>query len=274
MSFYSKDSKVTLTFKEMEAIARTWEKKLELEEYPMILEFIPELYHKEMLRTAYVQWSDDAKAWNICLFKLADKRTVIHELGHIYLAKILNNWYFVDYSNKSPSVVKKLNPEISLFFNRLTDCFNDYNLCKFEEFYKAYKAHVVVGLNQYPDPKHNTLRDSIRYYLKAYIDFNYILRPIDRENFLEDIVANLRAVKNSVILKTKSKKKKLSFSRFIYLDQQLDKFNIIKDSLESKTLLQFFYDILSLLGFWSKQELKKNFKWYFNYEHLHNNTSI
>jgi len=196
MSFYSKDSKVTLTFEEMESIARTWEVKLGLEQYPMILEFIPELYHKEMLRTAFIQWSDEDKTWIICLFQLADKRTVIHELGHIYLAKIINNWYFVDSSNKTPSITKQLHPEISLFFNRLIDCLNDYKLCNFEEFYEAYESHIVAGLNQYPDPKHHTLNDSIRYYIKVYIDFNYILRSKDRDKYLSEITANLRAVKN------------------------------------------------------------------------------
>ncbi len=265
MSFYSKDSKVTLTFEEMESIARVWENKLELEEYKMILEFTPELYYKKLLRTAFVQWSDEKKAWKIKLFQLADKRTVIHELGHIYLAKMLNNWYFVDSSRKAKIKTKQLNLEISLFFNRLIDCFNDYKLSNFKEFYESYVSHVINGLNQYPDPMQNTLKDSVRYYLKAYIDFYHILKSEDIKNNISEIRANLRDVRNSVLKKIKSEKKKLSFNRFKSLDLQLNEFNTIKDTLDSQKILQFFYNTLSLLGFWSENELKKNFKIYFNY---------
>lgn len=250
----------------MESIAKVWEIRLGLEEFPMILEFIPELYHKEMLRTAYIQWDDNDQAWIISLFQLADKRTVIHELGHIYLAKKIDDWYFVDSPKKTISNIRKLDEEISLFFNRLIDCFNDYNLCNFEDFYEAYKSYIFVGLNEYPDPKHHTLKDPIRYYIKAYVDFYYILRSEDRDKYLSEIKANLRAVRNSVILKVKSKKKKLTFNRFKLLDQQLDEFNIIKNSLESKIILEFFYKTLSLLGFWDKKELEKNFKLYFNFK--------
>ena len=265
MSFFSKDSKITLSFSEMEAIAKIWETKLELQKCPIILEFIPELYNKESLRSAIIQWSSEESSWIIYLYQLADKRTAIHELGHIYLAKILNNWYFVDSSKKEKIKAKELHPEISKFFNRLIDCFNDYNLSKFEEFYDAYVSHIVVGLNQYPDPRQHNLNESIFYYLKAYIDFNYILKPEDNNKYISEIKANLRAVKNSVIKKIKIEKRKLSFNRFASLDRQLDKFKSIKDSLNSKVILQFFYNTLNLLGFWSKKELQNNFKLYFNY---------
>ncbi len=159
----------------------------------------------------------------------------------------------------------QLHPEISSFFNRLIDCFNDYKLSNFKEFYEAYVSHIRAGLNQYPDPIHNTLNDSIRYYIKAYIDFNYILKPEDNNKYISEIEANLRAVKNSVIKKIKIEKRKLSFNRFTSLDRLLDSFNSIKDFLDSKTILEFFYDTLNLLRFWSEQELKNNFKIYFNY---------
>lgn len=248
----------------MESIAKIWAAKLKLQKYPIILEFIPELYNKKSLRSAIIQWSSEESSWIIYFYQLADKRTVIHELGHIYLAKTLNNWYFVDSSKKEKIKAEKLHPEISKFFNRLIDCFNDYNLSKFEEFYDAYVSHIVAGLNQYPDPKQHNLNESIFYYLKAYIDFNYILKPEDNNKYISEIEANLRTVKNSIIKKIKIEKRKLSFNRFVSLDRQLNNFNSIKDSLDSKVILQFFYNTLNLLGFWSKKELQNNFKLYFN----------
>ena len=120
-------------------------------------------------------------------------------------------------------------------------------------------------MDQYPDPRQHSLNESVFYYLKAYIDFNYILKPEDKIKHISEIEANLRAVKNSVIKKIKIEKRKLSFNRFTSLDRQLDNFNSIKDSLDSKVILQFFYNTLNLLGFWSKKELQNNFKLYFNF---------
>ncbi len=67
------------------------------------------LYNKESLRSAIIKWSNDENSCIIYLYQLADKRT----------EKIK---------------AEELHPEISKFFNRLIDCFNDYNLSNFEEF--------------------------------------------------------------------------------------------------------------------------------------------
>lgn len=263
MTFYSNDSKPQLTFSEINMICEKWVKKLQLEDLSIYFNYIEEPFNKEMGRPAFLQWIHEDQEWEICFYQLVDKKTVIHELGHIYLAKILNNWHFVSSWESPKEWSKKINIEIDKFLNRLLDCFVDYNLSKFDDFYSAYISHIDSGLDKYPDPGAYKMNKFLFYYLKAYIDFYFILKPMDISKFISRIEGNLKKVRNTIIIKSKQENRKLHFKRFQNLDKQLDEFNLIKDSLDPKTIVNFFYKTLKILGFWNSKELQYNIKLYF-----------
>ncbi len=243
----------------MKLICKKWRSKLQIEKLPIVFDYIEQPFNSVSMRKGILYWNFEEKSWHIELYQLADKRVVIHELGHIYLAKILNNWFFVASCKIPNQRFRKMNKEIERFLNRLIDCFVDYKLSKFEGFYTAFVVYVNSDLKDHPNPQIYESKDFVFYYLKAYIDLCHILKPEDQNAFNSEIKSYLIKIKNFVIKKVREEKNRLSF-RFQNLDQQLDKFNEIRESLEPKILVNFMYDTLKMLGLWSKEELYSNFK--------------
>ena len=153
MSIHKPDSKPTLTFLEVQIICEEWVNKLQLEGLPIFFDYIEQPYNKKTFQKGIVLWDEEEKAWHIELYELIDKRAIIHELGHIYFAKILNDWYFVASCKVSKQRFRKMNYEITRYFNRLLDCFVDYHLTKFEGFYDAFVTYISSDLKEYPDPQ-------------------------------------------------------------------------------------------------------------------------
>ncbi len=98
----------------------------------------------------------------------------------------------------------KMNHEITQFFNRLLECFVDYNLSKFEGFYDAFVSYVNSDFKEHPDPQIYDSKHFLFYYLKSYIDRYHILKQGDQYNFQTEIESHFTKIRNFVTTKVRT----------------------------------------------------------------------
>ena len=119
-------------------------------------------------------WDESRGTWVI---EFVNQHTffLIHELGHIFLAKKYNCQYF------AKQTIVPVNVRIGYYDNALTDSFVNYNITRFDEIYDFFLNLVDIYLEagtQRLDPN----LDLLVFYLNLYLDFHYCLKLEDFQN--------------------------------------------------------------------------------------------
>lgn len=213
------------------------------------------------------EWDDimfdvKKKAFLINIKYPPQKYSIIHELGHLYLAKEV----------KDIRIIKNYYP-LSQFMNMRTlfygimDAFVNYKLCKFDEFYSYF-------LNKYPLNKirmapENILKSMAFFeildnYNLVYLEFNFILRDKDKFQRINEKKLSLKKMRRDILAKASEENIRFSYQNFQRLDNKLNTFNQIKDSLSFDKIINFMIEILNILNVWKESDIREQFNFMFN----------
>lgn len=190
------------------------------------------------------------------------KFSIIHELGHLYLAKEL----------KDVRIIKNYEP-LSKFMNMrallygIMDAFVNYKLCKFDEFYSYFiKKYPLNKIRMVPKEVFKIISffEALDNYISIYFEFNFLLRKKDKFQRLNEKKLSLKKMRKDILDKSKEENIRFSFQDFQRLDKKLNSFDQIRESLTFTNLLNFMIDILKTLNFWKVSDIKEQFSFMFN----------
>ena len=211
-------------------------------------------------RQAELSFDNASESWIIYHNIVQSEFPFIHELGHIYFAKKKSGYiYFAIPPPPNP----KLDISLGNLINNLLDCFINYNLSEFEEFYPIIKQNNFFYLDHLKDfqkqiegvEKLNTL---LEWFILFYIEFRFILKEKDYKQRSQDIKFLLEILESNI----------LSFS--ILNGNKLEKlvkclhiFNVKRKETRPVKIATYFIDILLKINFWTKYELKNQMRMFF-----------
>jgi len=179
-----------------------------------------------------VSWYDLEKCWKITYKDKGYDFELAHELGHIYLSKILKSLGFAT----GPPLNVEIKNDIKDFLNALIDGLVDYRLSLFEEFYTLYIKYIDFWLS-YPTSNFvsNTDDKILALYLWFYLEFNCVLKQEEKDFRINEIYNFLKRLRFMINVRSN-----LSYWKFELIDQRLKDFNYIKSTNDVKKIIFFF----------------------------------
>jgi len=96
--------------------------------------------------------------------------SIVHELGHLYLAKQVNNIKLVIAPNPDSNLM-----DMRVLLTGMMDGFVNYNLIKFEEFYKYFLEKYQIGTFLYL-PDETNFFEVLDKFIMLIIDYEYIIK--------------------------------------------------------------------------------------------------
>lgn len=243
MNSFFNISEERLTDEEKVNVLEVWAKKLSINPSELnvtgVLKPIEETGF--LYRTASVSWNSQRKCWDLTFYQLADEKALIHELGHITLEKVLN------FRLSENSI------DLKIFFciDQLIDCFNDYRLSKFPEYYLLLKKIRIMDLSKKPSLNEEIIV-YIGFYLFYYIELNFVLKSEDKNQSSPKIKNLLIILKNLIKKKSKHRNKDIDSKKIENLTKVLKTFEVLKDSNNFKDIKVFILNVLSEIGLWEK----------------------
>lgn len=219
------------------------QENIELEKNPLLL-----------TRQAELGFDNSKKSWILYYNVVQSEFPFIHELGHIHFA-IKKSGYI--YFALPPPPNSELDRSLGNLINNLLDCFINYNLSEFKEFYPFIRQNNFFYLDQLGDFQNkiesiNNFYTLLEWYLLFYIEFKFILKKEDYKKRNQDIDSLLKILKSNL----------LNFNHFSEnninkLTKCLDKFNEEKNKTRAVRIIAYFIYVLLNINFWTKEELKK-----------------
>jgi len=208
-----------------------------------------------------LEWHPNEKIWCIWYKDTPMEFYIIHELGHLYFAKILT--HFEGFALQTP-FHKEINKKLYPLFNNLLDPFINYSLSKFDEIYLTQKQTLSEYLENFNDFKEmlDNQKDFITllsWYFIFFLEFNFIFKKSERDLFSEEIEHSLNYIKSS-LLKVKTMLFTINFEE---LNKKLSKFEVVKEEIDPKLIVLFMINVIYVLDNWTKKELLKQIKLYF-----------
>ena len=202
--------------------------------------------------------SRDNNRWEIEYNINHPEYELIHELGHIFLCVKTNYIYFA----VPPDNIKKSifnNQRLLLFFNycnSLVDCFVDYNISIYSNFYNPflnYLKQILKGMSHIPP--HSQSEQLVEGYLKFYPSFNYNLRRTEKGGLISKIRTAMELVRSDII------KKNSLYTNDIFkeLDMKLNQFSNLKKTNDYQEILNFFKLVIEKLPEFDTNYLDINF---------------
>lgn len=202
--------------------------------------------------------SRDNNRWEIEYNINHPEYELVHELGHIFLCVKTNYIYFA----VPPDNIKKSifnNQRLLLLFNycnSLVDCFVDYNISIYSDFYILflnYLKQILKGISQIPPNSQS--EQLVEGYLKFYPSFNHILRRTERDGLISKIRNAMELVKSEII------KKNSLYTEDIFkeLDMKLNQFSNLKKNNDYQEILNFFKSVIEQLPEFDTKYLDINF---------------
>jgi len=147
----------------MESFYNEWLVKLQLEQFPIKLRILNEREEISLNRSGYkakIRWNYNKDTWELLLPENIEKTIMIHELGHLYFPKKVGDMRLAP-RLKNIEEERKLNSEIGFCLNQLIDCFVNYYLSEFNDYYRSWVENMLKNLNlKFPRQK--------RLYLQTY----------------------------------------------------------------------------------------------------------
>ncbi len=212
---------------------------------------------------AELNWDINSSTWTISYKEKPDEYYTVHELGHIYLARKKMN--FDGFAvQASEYYVDKWDYRLKPLFNILLDVFVDYNISQFDEIYSIARKKYIDYLEKEEDFKEmvdesKEFLELLSWYLLFFILFKFILRENDREKFSQEIDHRINYVKRSLL----SFKSVINLDIFEELNEKLNLFDKIKEETDHKQIILFIINVIYTFNFWTKEELIKQAKIWF-----------
>lgn len=195
-----------------------------------------------------IEWDDDNNCWNIEYCDLGVDFLLIHELGHIFLAKKTNYLYF---TIKQPRF-NEISFDIWWYHNAVIDSFVNYRLSQHEEINSLYIYYINEVLTRNIIP--SELYKHIGGYIEYYLAFNYILQERERNEFLGQYNNFINILRNKI-----QRVLNLSNEYFNQIDQSLNQFLEIRPTYDKNEIKAFDFDILKLFYLDNEEVLIDNF---------------
>lgn len=206
---------------------------------------------------------------------------LIHEFGHVVLAKVTQYPIFAKFSAEVHKMNQKM---IELYketsktdfaslpanlqeYRKINDCCNGildsfvnyYTFIEDKRYYSFYLKYLekVIKSKRTLLSRINTRKfrmyktEMLPVYLYFYLEFNYNL-PTSDKNIL-DMTDFLDNVRNSLI-----KSDYFSTIEFDFVDQELDKYVKVRKSKDHKTIIDFIYNVLLTFPFWEEDALQQS----------------
>jgi len=178
---------------------------------------------------------------------------LVHELGHIFLAKKYDCPYFAKQS------MVPVNERIGIYDNTLVDSFVNYNITRYDEIYHIFLEYVDIYLNagtQRLDPKN---LDILLYYLNLYLDFHYCLKLEDFQKREQKINIFFKELEE-LILTAPS----ISKETFGIIKEELLKFEEYLEVEKSAPIIFFILKILKKIPYWRQSDVNENIRKIYN----------
>jgi len=211
-------------------------------------------------RQAELDIDKSTNSWIIHYNNVQTDFPFIHELGHIYFAKKKIGYI---YFALPPPPNSELDRSLGNLINNLLDCFINYNLCEFEEFYPFIRQNNFFCLDHLKDFQ-KQIEDAeniytlLEWFILFYIEFRFILKEEDYEQRSQEIEFLLEILKSNILsfdILDENKLKKLA--------KCLDKFNEKKNETRTVKIITYFVYALLNINFWTKGELNKQMNLFF-----------
>jgi len=122
-------------------------------------------------------------------------------LGHIYFAKKKVNYI---YFSLPPPPTPKLDISLGNLISNLLDCFINYNLSEFEEFYPIIRKNSFFYLDHLKDFQKQIegtekLHTLLEWFILFYIDFKFILKEKDYKQRSQEIESLLEILESNIL---------------------------------------------------------------------------
>lgn len=244
-----------LSKEEKKKILEYWGFKLGLNQIPIQVHFLEEDNFPEKHGSLGFTGVHNGKI-GIALTKEANSYIIIHELGHIYFNKHINQLYHEGTSKKY------WNYEIYSFNNGIMDSFTNYHLYKFDSIhtFPQFRNSYLKDINNtwFISPK-ISFANSLEFYIKIYLCYNFILSKEDKGKLL-DCNFNLKRTKSILRKKGEDYYKKPLKEKLDLLDNHLNYFDKIKDTKDYNQVRYFIMKGLKILDLWPQEVLSQNLK--------------
>jgi len=223
-----------------------------------------------------IYWNGKIKKYIVNINRNQIDYFLIHEFGHVLLSKIVQYPYFA----KLPSEIEKVNQNIINYFNNnpmaeledlpkelrdfkiiqeysngILDSFVNYQtFINNMTYYNLYENYIEEILNSTKNGfRPGRLRILLPSYINFYLEFNYHIR--ERYQNKKDLDNFLHGLKN-IILNSKN----YDLGHFNLLNECLDNYIEIRDTIDFKTIIDFIQTILLNLSLWENNIVKEKLK--------------
>lgn len=182
------------------------------------------------------------------------EQTIAHELGHLYLAKLYNDFGLIKHNGKVPK--SKTDLEILGYSKALIDPFVNYHLSKFKE-YPFLLLNTLKGYstNSVEFQKDFTLQDYLMLYMDIYVEYYHVLKPTKDITFKQSMKTTHNNLRKA-ILDSCPRERKFTLKKIQDLDRELNTFRKIKDIMNSQTIIDFTKRVIDALGFFDKEHIE------------------
>ncbi len=204
---------------------------------------------KENIKQAALDYDGENNQWIVYYKKKYKRFPIIHELGHIYLAKKKVN--YLGFA-KPPPITPQTDKSLIPILNNLIDCFVNYNLSKFEPISLEIQDYFHNYLEDLDSIKkriknNNNILLILSFYFLYYIEFKFILIGKGRYILHEKMNNLLNSLKSYCIRRDD----KLTLNKFHAIDKVLNKFDSFKSTNNYEDILHYFSHVLKVTSIWS-----------------------
>ena len=212
---------------------------------------------EDNIKQAKLGYDGDDDQWIVYYQKECRRFPIIHELGHIYLAK--KKVKYLGFA-KPPPITPQTDKNLIFILSNLLDCFVNYNLSIIEPIYLEIQEYFHDYLKDLENIKNriksnNNILLILSFYFLYYIEFKFILKGEDREILKKNMKNLLNAIRNNCI----KRDDRLTLNKFEAINKILDKFDSFKTSNNYEELLDFFSQVLRSTSIWGLDYINNQF---------------
>ncbi|MHA1757888.1 MAG: hypothetical protein ACTSVV_14020 [Promethearchaeota archaeon] len=176
------------------------------------------------------------------------------------MARLCNHNGFAKGMKENPNIEWNVTP----LLNILLDGFVDFQISQFDEIYIEIKKKYGDYLDDIKSSKifieeENDYIELLTWYLGWYQGFNFILKKKDYDESKENIKELLSFLKSKLIQGEGG----ISGKNFIKLNIQLNKFDKIKGTKNSKEIKNYCFNVILSMKLWDKDKINNQITLFF-----------
>ena len=241
----------------LEQIIDKYKKILHLLDDTFILKKIKE---SDSVYETEISWDNENDLWNVLYKENPDIYYIIHELGHVSLAKMCDFQCFAKQMKDNPEV----DWIFPMLFNSMVDGFVDYQLSLFPEIYPILREKYLLYFEDFEETKfhmqsNNDYIEVFTWFILWDQIFHGILK-VEDSNKYKNQINNLLSLTR---LKLQNASGGMDKRRIKEVIKQLDNFNNYKDFTDVHKIMPYFSNVLNATEFWEESKIAKQMKLYF-----------